>query len=63
VDEPVPGGLSLPQMEDIIRVVTTRLPIAAVTIATYTPACDQQDRTLLADLRIIELLGEYAAQH
>jgi arginase len=61
VDEPVPGGLSLPQMEDIVHAVTVRLPIAAATIATYTPARDQQDRTLLADLRIIELLGEYAA--
>jgi hypothetical protein len=37
------------------------LRIAAATIATYTPANDQQDRTLMADLRIIELLGEYAA--
>jgi arginase len=63
VDEPVPGGLSLAQMEDIIHTVTTRLRIAAATIATYTPARDQQDRTLLADLRIIELLGEYAVQH
>ncbi len=63
VDEPVPGGLSLPQMEDILHAVTARLRIAAATIATYTPARDQQNRTLLADLRIIELLGEYAAQH
>ena len=61
VDEPVPGGLSLAQMEDIVHAVTARLPIGAATIATYTPARDQQDRTLLADLRIIELLGEYAA--
>jgi arginase len=63
VDEPVPGGLSLAQMEDILHAVTARLRIAAATIATYTPARDQQNRTLLADLRIIELLGEYAAQH
>jgi arginase len=61
VDEPVPGGLSLAQMEDLIRAVTARLPIAAATIATYTPANDHRDRTLTADLRIIELLGEYAA--
>jgi arginase len=63
VDEPVPGGLSLAQMEDLVRAVTAQLPIAAATIATYTPSRDQQDRTLLADLCIIELLGEYAAQH
>jgi arginase len=61
VDEPVPGGLSLAQMEEVVRAVTTRLRIAAATIATYTPASDQQDRTLMAGLRIIELLGEYAA--
>jgi hypothetical protein len=36
--------------------------VGLLAIATYTPARDQQDRTLLADLRIIELLGEYAAQ-
>jgi arginase len=63
VDEPVPGGLSLAQMEDLIRAVTARLPVVAATIATYTPNRDQQDRTLLADLRVIELLGKYAAQH
>jgi arginase len=63
VDQPVPGGLSLAQMEDVIHALTTRLPITAATIATYTPANDQQDRTLTADLRIIELLGEYAAQN
>jgi arginase len=63
VDEPVAGGLSLAQMEDLIQAVTARLRIVAATIATYTPTRDQQDRTLLADLRIIELLGEHAAQH
>jgi arginase len=46
VDEPVPGGLSLAQMEDLIRAVTARLTIAAATIATYTPAHDRQDQTL-----------------
>jgi arginase len=63
VDEPVPGGLSLAQMEDLIRAVTARLPIAAATIATYTPVNDQQDKTLAADLRIIELLAQHAAQN
>lgn len=63
VDEPVPGGLSLAQMEDLIHAVAARLPIAAVTVATYTPASDRQDRTLTADLRIIELIAEYAAQN
>jgi arginase len=63
VDEPVPGGLSLAQMEDLIRAVTARLPVAAATIATYTPANDHQDQTLTADLRIIDLLAQHAAQN
>jgi arginase len=64
VDEPVPGGLSLDQMELLLHATTSRLPLAAVTIATYTPANDQQDRTLESNLRILELLGDHAAtQH
>ena len=63
VDEPVPGGLSLAQMQELIRAAAARLPIAAATIATYTPANDHQDQTLDADIRIIELLAEYAAQN
>jgi arginase len=63
VDEPVPGGLSLAQMEELANAVAARLPIAAATIATYTPANDHQDRTLTADLRIIELLAEHAARN
>jgi arginase len=62
VDEPVPGGLSLAQMQDLIRAAAARLPIAAATIATYTPANDHQDQALDADIRIIELLAEHAAQ-
>jgi arginase len=63
VDQPVPGGLSLAQMEELIHAVAVRLPIAAATIATYTPANDHQDRTLAADLRIIELLAGHAARN
>jgi hypothetical protein len=42
---------------------SARLPTAAATIATYSPANDPQDQTLAADLRIIELLARYAAQN
>jgi len=61
VDEPVPGGLSQAAMDNVIRAVTARFRLAAATIATYTPANDRDDRTLRADLRIIDLLGQYAA--
>jgi arginase len=63
VDEPVPGGLSLAQMEDLIHALAARLPITAATIATYTPANDHQDQTLTTDLRIIELLAQHAARN
>ena len=61
VDEPVPGGLSLDQMEEIVRGVTSRFRIRAAALTTFTPARDEGDRTLLAGLRVLDLLGDYAA--
>ncbi len=61
VDEPVPGGLSMSDMEHAVTAVAARLPIAAVTLATYTPHNDRDDRTLNAGLRVLQLLGRYAA--
>jgi arginase len=58
VDEPLPGGLSLDQLEEAVRAVTARFRLRAVTLATYTPERDEGDRTLRAGLRVIELLGE-----
>jgi arginase family enzyme len=58
VDEPVPGGLSLEQLEDVVDAVTARFRIRAATLATYTPERDEDERTLRAGLRVIELLGE-----
>jgi arginase len=58
VDEPVPGGLSLEQLEEVVRAVTVRFRIRAATLATYTPERDEDERTLRAGLRVIELLGE-----
>ena len=61
VDDPVPGGLSMSDMEHAVAAVASRLRIAAVTLATYTPRNDRDDRTLNAGLRVLELLGHYAA--
>jgi arginase len=58
VDRPVAGGLSLEQAEDAIRAVTSRFALRAVDLAVYNPDLDEEDRTLRAGLRIIELLGE-----
>src|SRR6266487_2796868 len=56
VDSPVPGGLSMPQMEEIIRVVAARFRFRAVALATYNPDQDQEEKTLRAGLHLIELL-------
>jgi arginase len=62
VDEPVPGGLSLDQAEAIIRGASDRFRLRATTLATFTPAHDEDDKTLRLGLRLIELIGECAAR-
>jgi len=61
VDPPVSGGLSLHDMEAALRAVTTRFGIRAAALTTYNPDRDQDDTTLRAGLRIIELLVKYAS--
>lgn len=58
VDPPVSGGLSMQDMDEVIRAVAARFRIRAVALATYNPALDRDDKTLRAGLRII---GELAA--
>jgi arginase len=60
VDPPVPGGLSLQDMEEAIRAAAARVRVRAAALATYNPELDQDGRTLRAGLRIIELLAECA---
>jgi arginase family enzyme len=60
VDQPVPGGLSLADAEQIVRGTAERFRIRAATLATYTPERDASDKTLLVGLRLIELLADYA---
>ncbi|MDP9244907.1 MAG: arginase family protein, partial [Chloroflexota bacterium] len=45
VDRPVPGGLSLEQIEDAIRAVTDRFALRAIDLAVYNPDRDEKDRT------------------
>lgn len=61
-DYRVPGGLSLRDMEAAIRAVAARFQIRAATIATYSPDLDQDEKTLQAGLRMIELLADCWAQ-
>lgn len=60
VDHPVPGGLSLADMEEAILEVAARFRIRAAALATYNPEVDREQKTLRAGLRIIELLAECA---
>ena len=62
VDEPVPGGLSLADAEAIIAAVAERFRMRAVTLATFTPERDVDDRTLRLALRLVELIGDYASK-
>lgn len=62
VDTPVPGGLSMPQMEEIIRAIAARFRFRAVALATYNPDLDQGEKTLRAGLHLIELLAECATR-
>jgi arginase len=59
-DEPVPGGLSLEQAEAIVRDAAERFRIRAATLATFTPARDEDEKTLRLALGLIGLLGEHA---
>jgi arginase len=60
VDQPVPGGLSLPHAEEAVRATAARFRIRAATLATFTPEHDRNDTTLRLALRVIELIGECA---
>jgi arginase len=60
-DEPVPGGLTFEDAKSIVRGTTERFSIRAVTVATYAPQYDREDKTLTLGLRLLGLLGEYAA--
>jgi arginase len=60
-DEPVPGGLSVEDADLIIRATAERFRIKAATLATYTPASDEDERTLRLGLHVIGLLADDAA--
>jgi arginase len=63
VDEPAPGGLSGDDAAAIVRAVGDRFGIRAVTLATYTPDNDEDEKTLLLGLRLIDLIGQCVLGH
>ncbi len=58
VDEPVPGGLSQQDGEQIIRAVGDRFRVRTVTLATYTPDNDRDEKTLALALRLLDVIAE-----
>jgi arginase len=62
-DEPVPGGLTLEDAEVIVSTTVEHFRIRAATLATFSPQRDVGDKTLAVGLRLLELLGDYAASH
>jgi arginase len=62
VFDPVPGGLFLEDMEEAIRTVFARFRVRAATLSVFNPQRDQDDKTLRAGLRIIEVLADAAGK-
>jgi arginase len=58
VDFAVPGGLSLEDLEKILRAANSRFKIRAASLTTFDPDHDHEEKTLRAGLRVIELLAE-----
>jgi len=48
------------QMEHVVRGTAERFRLRAVTLATYNPERDEEEKTLRVGLRLIELLGRHA---
>jgi arginase len=48
-----PGGLPLRELEEAIHQIAQRFTIKAATLSAYDPACDQDDKTLKAGLRLM----------
>lgn len=57
VDQPMPGGLSLEQLEMVLRGSVQRFRVRAAAVTTYDPALDPDERTLRVVLRIAELMA------
>jgi arginase len=50
------GGISPEELYRAVRLIPTKIPIAAATIANFNPDRDQEDRTLSVAHRLLEIL-------
>lgn len=53
VDFPAPGGLSVEDVEEAIRVIAQRFSIKAAALTAYNPDNDEEDKTLQAGMRLL----------
>jgi arginase len=55
-----PGGLSVAQVEQIVRLLGSQLPIRAAALTAYDPAIDTTGRAARCGLRLLHCLAEVA---
>jgi len=61
VDYRSPGGLSLLEMEEAIRLIATQVRVKAAALTAYNPDYEEDDRTLQAGLHLVTALAAAAA--
>jgi arginase len=59
VDAPVPHGLSIAQLDDVLGAVTGTLGVRAVALTTYTPSRDVDGATHATALHVLEHIAEH----
>ncbi len=57
-----PGGLTIPEVADALRLIARHGPIAAATLTAYDPLRDPDDRALNAAFRLLYVLVEEAGR-
>jgi arginase len=61
VDAPVPQGLSLTQLDEVLAAVTGTLHLGAVALTTYTPSRDIDDTTRATALHVLGRIADHCA--
>jgi arginase len=61
VDKPVPQGLSLPQLDEVLDAVTGTLGLHAVALTTYTPSRDVDGATHATALHVLARIADHHA--
>ncbi len=62
VNFPTPGGLSLEDLEETVRLVSEVMPLRAASLTAYDPTRDEDGTTLRTAIRVMEMIAAGAAQ-